>query len=300
MTRKSSVSVVFGPMRLPFLILAPVCALLGGAVAIHEGGAFHWGYFLIAMVGAVFAHISVNAFNEYEDFKSGLDFSTQRTPFSGGSGALPDNPAGARVALAIAWIFLIITVLVGLFFVRIWGMQLLPLGILGIVTIVLYTRWLTRNPFLCLIAPGIGFGPCIVMGTEFVVTGVYSVAALTASFVPFFLVSNLLLLNQFPDLEPDASVGRRHLLILWGRKTGARVYAFFLAGTYVTIIAGYLAGLFPAASLISLATAVIAVQTARGALRHGGDIPALTPYLGKNVVLTLLTPLLLAVGLVLG
>ena len=48
------------------------------------------------------AHLAVNMLNEYFDFKSGLDFKTQRTPFSGGSGTLPANPHLARQALTTA------------------------------------------------------------------------------------------------------------------------------------------------------------------------------------------------------
>ncbi|MGR9073580.1 MAG: hypothetical protein ACU833_11000 [Gammaproteobacteria bacterium] len=33
-------------------------------------------------------HASIKLFNEYEDFGSKLDFLTQRTPFTGGSGTL--------------------------------------------------------------------------------------------------------------------------------------------------------------------------------------------------------------------
>jgi len=44
---------------------------------------------MLALLGAFLAHVSVNTLNEYYDFKSGLDLETIRTPFSGGSGALP-------------------------------------------------------------------------------------------------------------------------------------------------------------------------------------------------------------------
>ena len=53
-------------------------------------------------IGAISAHIGVNTFNEYADFKSGLDSLTRRTPFSGGSGSLPQNPALATAVLYIA------------------------------------------------------------------------------------------------------------------------------------------------------------------------------------------------------
>ena len=60
--------------------------------------------FLI-VIGAVSAHISVNMLNEYFDFKSGLDLKTEITAFSGGSGALPDNPEMAGTILIIGLVF---------------------------------------------------------------------------------------------------------------------------------------------------------------------------------------------------
>ena len=53
-------------------------------------------------MGALCCHVSVNAFNEYYDFRSGLDARTRRTPFSGGSGTLPGKPELAGQALATA------------------------------------------------------------------------------------------------------------------------------------------------------------------------------------------------------
>ncbi|HHJ06807.1 MAG TPA: prenyltransferase, partial [Anaerolineae bacterium] len=181
-------------MRLPFLILGPACALLGIGAAVWQVGRVSVFYSALAMLGAVTAHISVNAFNEYFDFKSGLDFKTKATPFSGGSGTLPANPQAARPALMTAWTTLGITALIGLYFLWVWGLALLPLGLLGLVIVYIYTNWITRSPFLCLIAPGLGFGILTVMGTNFVLTGQYSLTAFFAALVPFFLVNNLLLL----------------------------------------------------------------------------------------------------------
>ncbi len=72
------------PMRLPFLILTPACVVLGLATAIWTSGQVNWFHFVLVLIGALSAHISVNTFNEYFDFKSGLDGDTKRTPFSGG------------------------------------------------------------------------------------------------------------------------------------------------------------------------------------------------------------------------
>ena len=62
---------ILGPMRLPFVILAPACVLVGLGTALYTQGSVNWLYFILALIGGVAAHISVNAFNEYYDFKTG-------------------------------------------------------------------------------------------------------------------------------------------------------------------------------------------------------------------------------------
>ena len=288
---------VLGPMRLPFLILTPACVLVGAGTAFWITGQFHLGNFLIVLLGALGTHISVNALNEYFDFRSGLDLRTQRTPFSGGSGTLPAQPGAARNALATGLIALAIVGIVGIYFFYQRGWAILPLGLLGMVVIYTYTNWLLRNPFGSLVAPGLGFGTLMVMGTHFALTGEYSWTAFVASLVPFFLVSNLLLLNQFPDVEADKTVNRRHFPILIGRKASARIYAAFLAGAYLAIVAGVALRLLPVWALLGLGTLPLAFKAAQTALQHPDDLPRLMPALGQNVLINILTPLLLAIGL---
>ena len=300
MTRNRHSMVILGPMRLPFLILTPACVALGVATAAWSGSKLNLFYILLAFIGALSAHISVNALNEYYDFKSGLDFNTQPTPFSGGSGTLPKSPEKAHFALITGLVTLAITILIGVYFLYVRGLWLLPLGVLGLIIIVTYTEWLTRSPFLCLIVPGLGFGPLMVMGTDFVLTGSYSWTSFVASLVPFFLVNNLLLLNQFPDIEADEGIGRRHLPITIGKKACVKIYGLFLACAYVSIIFGYLAGILPLEGLLALATIVLAVPTVKGVTRYANDIPKLIPYMGRNVVINILTPVLLAIGLFIG
>ena len=287
---------LLGPMRVPFLLLALVCVLLGVATAHHAGAELRGLHLALALLGGVAAHVAVNALNEYDDFRSGLDARTTRTPFSGGSGVLPAHPDKARWGLAVGLAGVAVTVAVGVYFIAVRGWGIVPLGLLGLLVVVVYTRWLTRSVLLCLLAPGVGFG-LMSLGTHFVLAGDFAPAALWASLVPFFLVSDLLLLNQLPDIEADASVGRRHLMIVHGHRAGLTVYGLFLVGAYAAVVAGWRAGALPAVALIALATAAIAVPTYRGAVRHAEDIPALIPFLGRNVMLTLATPLLLAIAL---
>jgi 1,4-dihydroxy-2-naphthoate octaprenyltransferase len=291
---------LLGPMRVPFLLLDPACVFVGLGTAIWTSGSVSVLSAVLTFVGAIMANISVNALNEYLDYKSLLDTKTERTPFSGGSGTLPHKPEVALYALWTGIVSMAITILIGVYFLTVRGLTLLPLGLLGIVLIVFYTTWITRYPLLCLFAPGIGFGPLMVVGTHFALTGTYSLEAWVASLVPFFLVSNLLLLNQFPDVEADREVGRRHYPIVIGRKKSARIYSAFLILTYVSILLAVLFGVLPAWSLLGLLTAVLAWRAIRGAMRFADDTAALVPVLGLNVQITLLTPTLVAIGLLLG
>ena len=287
-----------GPMKPAFLILTPACVLLGLGTAVWTSSEpVSLVYFLLVLAGATSAHISVNAFNEYYDFKSGLDLVTRRTPFSGGSGALPKRPDMANTALATAWATLGITAAIGLYFVTVRGMGLLPLGVLGLVVVVAYTNWGTRRPLVCLIMPGLGFGPLMVMGTDFVLTGQYSWTAFIASLVPFFLVNDLLLLNQFPDLEADRSVGRNHLLIVAGKRKSSYVYIVMLILAYLVIGLGVYSRQMPPATLIAFLTAAIAIPLIRGVWKYAENSGRLLPYLGMNVAVNILTPVLMAAGM---
>jgi 1,4-dihydroxy-2-naphthoate octaprenyltransferase len=135
------------------------------------------------------------------------------------------------------------------------------------------------------------------MGTDFMLTGHYTWNAAWASLVPFFLVSDLLLLNQFPDVEADRQFGRDHLPIRIGRPSSAIVYNVFLILTYVSIIAGCLLKMLPPGALTGLVTLILAVPVMRGVVRHADDIPGLIPFMIKNVIINISTPVFVALGL---
>lgn len=291
---------LLGTIRLPFLILTPACVLLGFGTAAWSTDQVNILYIILVLIGAICAHISVNTFNEYFDYKSGLDAKTERTPFSGGSGTLPEKPELTRQTLGLAIVSFATTAFIGLYFLYVMGFSLLPIGVIGLLVIAIYTPWITRSPLLCLIAPGLGFGPLMVIGTDFVLTGKYSWTALIASLVPFFLVNNLLLLNQFPDVEADKSVGRRHFPVIIGRRTSSLIYGAFLVLAFITLALGVNFGYLPRTSLIGLIGLFVAVPTFIGVYRYAEEVKKLIPYMGLNVVINILTPVLLAIGLFVG
>ena len=282
------------------MVLTPACLLvgLGTAAQILGGvGEIPWGYAALAFAGGLFAHVAVNVLNDYFDYISGLDLRTRRTPFSGGSGILPAGLMSPRGALKLGLVALGVVVATGVYFLAVRGWKILPLGLLGIVVVVLYTPFITRSPFLCLIAPGLGFGPLMVMGMHFVLTGRYDPMALGASLVPGLLVSNLLLINQFPDLEADRASGRHHLVIVLGRKKSSQVYALVSSSAFGWLLFSVIFGLLPPGALLGLLPFPLALKTVRGVLQKAEDLEGLMPFLGSNVLYTLLVPTLMGVGL---
>jgi 1,4-dihydroxy-2-naphthoate polyprenyltransferase len=291
---------ISGIIRLPFLVLTPACVLLGVSTAVYAKSSINIFYVILILIGALASHISVNSFNEYFDFKSGLDYKTEPTPFSGGSKTLPANPEKVNMALFISIISFITVIFIGAYFIYMRGLLLLPLGLLGLVVIFTYTKWLTKNPILCLIAPGLGFGSLMIMGTHFVLTGSFSVTSIYASLIPFFLVNNLLLLNQFPDVEADKIVGRKHFPIVIGRSRSAIIYSIFLVCSYISIIIGYFFGYLPLSSFLVFISLALSIPLIIGVNKNANDIPKLLPFLGINVLINILMPILLAIGLFIG
>ena len=280
-----------------FLILAPLCAGLGVALAWQQGASPALIDTLLVLIGALLAHAAVNLLNEYEDFISGLDLITRRTPFSGGSGALPEVPSAARQVLLAASGTLALVVAIGLYFLWLRGLPMLVLGAAGVVLVLTYTRWITRSPLICLLAPGLGFGPVMILGSLIALGARLDAAAVAASAISLLLVSELLLINQIPDADADRKVGRRHLVITMGQPAAARLAGLLLLGSYGLLGSAIWVGWLPTWAAIALAPLPAAIWVST---RLGGALsnPAqLNTLLGINVAVLLATLALLICGL---
>jgi 1,4-dihydroxy-2-naphthoate octaprenyltransferase len=253
---------------------------------------------VLVVLGGIAAHACVNLLNEYHDARSGLDDHTRRTPFSGGSGALQDRPDAQAAVWWSAMAALALTLAIGVHFLWLRGWAMLPLGVGGLLLVLSYTPWLNRSAFLCLIAPGLGFGPVMVLGTELALSGQISRAGVWASLLPFYLVNNLLLLNQFPDLQADRQAGRRHFPIRHGLAVSSRVYLGFVLAAMLVIGCGVLADLFPPLALIAVLPASAGLYAWYGAIVYTDALGEEARYLAANVIAALLGPLLLAGALV--
>lgn len=281
--------------RAPFLPLAIILAFLGAAIAWHDA-AFHWGFALLAGFGILVAHMGVDIFNEYFDFKSGVDLETNRTPFSGGSGALPNGLATPKQAMWFGIICLLIIIPIGIYFVTVTDISLLFLLLVALFLIVFYSPVVLKTHWPEW-APGLGLGALPVIGAYFVQTGEY-IPVIIASVPSFILVHNLLFLNEFPDVEADRHAGRKTTPITAGKKKAAIFYSVMTGLVYAWIVGAVIAGQMPAFTLIALLTLPLAVKAIRGAINYG-DMSKFGPGMAANVMVVLFTQLLIGIGYIL-
>ena len=283
--------------RPQFLFLSVVLAFLGISIAWYDGY-FHLGYALLTFLGLLLCHISVNVLNDYFDYKSGIDLEAKRTPFSGGSGILPAALLKPRQVLWFGLISLMLAVPIGVYFVLARGWGLLPLLIVGALCTVIYTPLLTKVGFPEW-APGAGMGTLPVLGAYFIQTTVYTFPAVIASIPSGILVLNLLLLNEFPDVEADKNAGRKTMPILIGKSKAWVVYTALTMIVYLWIVGWVIAGIMPVFTLIALLTLPLAIKAIQGGRKHD-DMNQLVPAMASNVQVVLLTQFLLGVGYILG
>jgi 1,4-dihydroxy-2-naphthoate octaprenyltransferase len=280
--------------RPQFLLLSVVLVLLGTAMSFHQGH-IDWLKFILATLGLVLAHASVNILNDYFDYKSGIDLETTQTPFSGGSGILPQGLMEPKDAYRFGVGCLLAALLIGVYLTVVSGWQLLPLVIVGGVVIYFYTSYLTKW-LAGEIWAGLGLGTLPVLGAYFVQAGSYSTEALVASLAPGFLTANLLLLNEFPDFDADKKGGRYQIVIALGKRRACHLYAGLMAMTYLCIVAAVACKLAPPLTLIALLSAPFALKAISTTYRHHDDLDKMIPALGANVITVLSTDALLALG----
>lgn len=284
-------------IRAPFLLLAPICVFLGLSISHYHHVEFQLVSFILTLIAALFSAIAVNCLNEYQDFHSGLDLITTPTPFSGGSGLLKTSPHLASNVLKIANFAATIVLLVGLYFTLVIGSKVIPLGMLGAVIIFTYTKWLNKTPFLCLIAPGLGFGLLIVNGSYLTQTLSYSNDVWLISLIPFFLINNLLLINQFPDIQADKKSGRNHLPIKYGTKIASVVYLLFAIFSAILLGVLIMKKVLPFISAVCFLPLLLNFIAFPHYYLFGEKIAEHPNAMILNVLSANITPLLLAISL---
>jgi 1,4-dihydroxy-2-naphthoate octaprenyltransferase len=294
MAVKHALGVWMRQVRAPFLTLAAALTLLGVASA-RWHGSVHVGHSLLLGIGVVLAHAAVNLFNELSDHGTGIDENTLRTPFSGGSGMLQAGETTPRQVRVAAYGALLVAGAIGLYFSLVSGWPILALMVCGALAIRFYTSHLARWGIGELVS-GLTLGSFVVIGCHYALTSFMTADILYISLIPGLLTALLLFLNEFPDAEADRQGGRRHLVILLGRKKSAAVYFGTVILVFVLIAAGPFILNIPYAVWIALAALPMGVAASVLAWKHHDDPPRLVPAQGLNVALVIVTDLLLALA----
>ena len=259
MDKDSIIKTWFLQIRGPFLILSIVLVLLGIAIANKSGG-IHWAHAGLLMIGVLMTHISVNLFNEYSDYQTKIDTFTHRTPFSGGSGLLQTEKTPPKAVLTTAYIMMILSAMIGCYFIWVSGWMILIFMIIGGLSIRFYTshlaKWLLGEFFA-----GLTLGTFVVMGVYYALTGYLTLDVIWISIPPGILTFLLLFLNEFPDMEADQKGGRHHLVIHFGKKKASRIYVGALTLVYLFILPAPFILNIPLMIWIGLLTLPLAVKS---------------------------------------
>lgn len=292
-----SVAALVGISRGPFLAL-PIALVATATAAASCAGPWSPLYAGLALVGLLALHIAVDAINEAADAESGIDYETDRTPFSGGSGTIPAGLVSVRFAYGWGFGFAALGAAIGIYFLFEVGPALLPIFGLGALCVLGYTHWLLKVGVGEVFA-GLGLGALPVLGGAMVHSGQIPREAIAAAVPAFFMTFNLLLLNEFPDADADQRGGRRHLVILLGRRPAAWAYLAAALGTPAALALFVAVGWLPPLCLLACAPTLLLLPALRWARAAPQTTPPL-PALASNVMWNLATHAVLAATLVAG
>jgi 1,4-dihydroxy-2-naphthoate polyprenyltransferase len=304
MENKSNFQIWLAQTRANFLLLAVFLVAIGLTYAAKYGdGGLNIWHAILVMIGTISAHISVNLFNEYSDYKTKIDFNTQQTPFSGGSKMLITGKTKPRSVYLASVGSLVLSAGIGIYFSIVSHWSIALISVIGAFAIVYYTPLLAKMLMGEFFA-GLTLGSLVVLGTYIVMNSTPGMSlsillpleVLLISIPPGILTSLLLLLNEFPDSEADKAGGRYHLVIKFGKKKAAWVYAAGIAATFGLILILPLVGISSPWIYLALLPLPLAIKSSMTAIRQGNDMTKLMPAMGMNVMVVLATDLLIAVA----
>jgi len=222
--------------------------IVGTGLAIGDG-VFQFAPAFAALLGALLLQIGSNLANDVYDYKKGTD-TKERT------GPLRVTQAGLlspRQVIWGMWCVFASSALIGLYLSYIGGWPILVIGILAIISAIIYTA----GPYplgyngVADIFVFVFFGPVAVCGTYYVQAEYVSPSAVWASLPAGFLVTAILVVNNLRDIETDRKAGKKTLAVRWGLKFTQVQYVLLLGVSYLVPIMMYIIGITSSAIFIS-------------------------------------------------
>lgn len=215
------------PKTLP---AAFVPVIVGSSMAIPYGKLNLLAAF-IALACSILIQIGTNFTNDLYDFYKGADKPDRKGPIRVLAAGLVTP---GQMQLAITLVFGL-TFLLGLYLVYLHGFAILAIGILSIIAGLAYTA----GPFP-LAYNGLGdvfvfifFGIFGTEGTYYLHFGHFSLPAFFASIPVGALITNILVVNNYRDIEEDKRNGKITLAVLLGKRFTRFQYFFLIFISFV-------------------------------------------------------------------
>lgn len=222
MTRPHTLTATFVPV------------ILGTVIALFDVD-INWLLFTAMMLACLCLQIATNLFNEYYDFKRGLD-SEDSVGIGGGivrHGLKPQN------VLTVALLLYVLAALIGVYICASSSWWLVVIGLVGMAVGYLYTGGpfpIAYTPFGELFA-GLFMGTAFILIAYFIQTNTVSFQSLLISIPVGILVGAINMSNNIRDIEEDKKGGRKTLAILLGRKNAVKALAIAFIISYAWIVA---------------------------------------------------------------
>ncbi|MBU7217829.1 1,4-dihydroxy-2-naphthoate polyprenyltransferase [Staphylococcus gallinarum] len=225
-------------MRPHTLTAAVVPVLVGTATAkiflLGSEDHLSLSLFLAMLLACLLIQAATNMFNEYYDFKKGLDDHTS----VGIGGAIVRNGMTPKRVMNLAIAFYIIAALLGIFIAMNSSFWLLPIGLVCMAVGYLYTGGpfpISWTPFGELFS-GVFMGMFIILISFFIQTENIQSLAIWIS-IPIVITIGLInMANNIRDRVKDKESGRKTLPILLGKRFSIYFLAFMYIVAYVLVI----------------------------------------------------------------
>jgi 1,4-dihydroxy-2-naphthoate octaprenyltransferase len=215
------------------LTAAFVPVSIGTALAVYET-TIHFSLFIAMLVASLFIQAATNMFNEYYDYKRGLD----NAESVGIGGAIVREGIPPKTVLLLACSFFAAAVLLGVYICMNSSWWLALVGTICMAAGYFYTGGpipIAYTPFGEL-AAGFFMGLMIILISFFIQTGTITWTPIFVSVPISILVGAILLANNIRDLDGDRANGRKTLAILIGRKNAIRLLGAMFIISFVWMV----------------------------------------------------------------
>ena len=290
-------------IRIKFFIAGIPPVILGFALAYYYTKVFDIYLFLLAMIVVSAAMAGCYTFNEYFDYMSGVDViipPENVTPFNAGSRVLPSGLISPSKLFRIGVTAWFITIVAGGYLTFLVDPLVGVFVAIGVIAGAGYTmpplKWAYRGVGEFFI--GISYGPLIVLGSYYLIARSITIESIIASLPVGFLITAVILINEFPDYPADKEAGKRNLIVRLGRERGVVLYSLTVIFAYVTVILGVLLNTMPLETLLTLITLPIAIKSIKIAKSNYGKPKELIPAMKNTILIFTLVTFLEAMGYV--